>query len=85
MAVRNVIIGALFVALVGMMSLTACQSQKKIKSLEKAIEVCRKNNIESYAICKKQTDVCKKRLELCSIIKNRLEEKLSNYEDKLCD
>ena len=85
MDVRNVITGVLFAVLVGTMSLTACQSQKKIKNLQRAVEVCRQNSIESYAKYKIETDMCQKRLDLCKQVNVKLGEKLDDYEDKLCD
>ena len=85
MDVRNVITGVLFAVLAGTMSLTACQSQKKIKNLQNSVEVCRQNSIESYAKYKLEVNRCQRRLDLCKEINVKLGEKIDDYEDKLCD
>ena len=85
MDVHRVMTGVLFAVLIGIVSLTACQSQKKIKNLQNAVEVCRQNSIESYAKYKLAIDRCQRRLDLCKEINVKLGEKIDDYEDKLCD
>ena len=88
LAVKNVTAGVSVAILIGIMSLTTvvgCSSQKKIRNLKNAVKMCRKNNKEIIKEIRSKKKSCDKKFKTCKKIRNKLLEKIDNYEKRLCD